>query len=107
PAQPRASPALPVYSRRPKQAAVPPTAPVAPAAPAPVPRGAIAVPPTVNQHSMTTRAKDGFRIPSLYHAAPLSPVPKTFRGALADPNWRAVMEEEHAALLQNQTWDLV
>jgi len=56
---------------------------------------------------MTTRAKDGFRVPSLFHAAPLSPVPKTFRGALADPNWRAAMEEEHAALLQNQTWDLV
>jgi len=54
-----------------------------------------------------TRAKDGFRVPVLYHAAPLSPVPKTFRSALADPNWRAAMEEEHTTLLQNQTWDLV
>jgi len=61
----------------------------------------------VNRHHMTTRAKDGFHVPSLFHAAPLSPVPKTFRDALADPNWRAAMEEEHAALLQNQTWDLV
>jgi hypothetical protein len=56
---------------------------------------------------MTTRAKDDFCVPSLYHAAPLSSVPKTFRGALADLNWRAAMEEEHAALLQNQTWELV
>jgi hypothetical protein len=42
-----------------------------------------------------------------FHAAPLSPVPKTFRSALADPNWRAAMEEEHSALLKNHTWDLV
>jgi hypothetical protein len=32
---------------------------------------------------------------------------KTFRGGLADPNWRAAMEEEHRALLQNSTWGLV
>ena len=35
------------------------------------------------------------------------PIPKTFRSALADLNWRAAMEEEHGALLQNHTWDLV
>jgi len=34
-------------------------------------------------------------------------VPKTFRSTFADPNWRAAMEEEHAALLKNHTWDLV
>ena len=45
-------------------------------------------------------------MPSIYHAVPLSPLPKTFRSALADPNWRAAMEE-HSALLQNCTWDLV
>jgi hypothetical protein len=56
---------------------------------------------------MVTRAKDGFRVPVLYHAVPLSPVPKTFRSALADPNWRAAMEEEHTTLLQNKTWDLI
>ena len=37
----------------------------------------------------------------------LSPVPKTFRNGLADPNWRAAMEDEFAALLQNGTWDLI
>jgi hypothetical protein len=56
---------------------------------------------------MTTRAKAGFRQPVLYHATPLSPIPKTFRSALADPNWQAAMEVEHDALLANKTWDLV
>jgi hypothetical protein len=56
---------------------------------------------------MVTRAKAGFRVPALFHAAPLSPIPKTFRGDLADPNWRAAMEDEYATLLQNHTWDLV
>jgi histone deacetylase 1/2 len=60
-----------------------------------------------NQHPMMTRAKLGFRQPTVFHAVPLSLVPKTFRSALADPNWRAAMEEEHAALLKNHTWDLV
>ena len=55
---------------------------------------------------MGTRSKSGFRMPAAYHVVPLSPVPKTFRSALANPNWRAAMEE-HNALLQNHTWDLV
>jgi histone deacetylase 1/2 len=56
---------------------------------------------------MTTRAKDGLRFPALYNSMALSPVPRTFRSALADPNWRAAMQEEYTALLQNNTWDLV
>ena len=39
----------------------------------------------------------------LHHSA----ISKTYRSALADPNWRAAMVEEHDALLQNHTWDLV
>jgi len=35
----------------------------------------------------------------LYHAAPQSPMLKTFRSALANPNWQAAMAEEHGALL--------
>ena len=56
---------------------------------------------------MTTRAKHGIRLPAVYHVAPLSLLPKTFHSALADPNWRAAMEEEFRALQQNSTWELV
>ena len=101
------------YSRRPRPppaapAPATPTAPAlaVPAAPspapteaAPLPKGVVPVPPVANQHSMGTRSKSGFRMPAAYHVVPLSPVPKTFRSALADPNWRAAMEEEHSALL--------
>jgi hypothetical protein len=52
---------------------------------------------------MATRAKSGFRMPVAYHVASLPPVPKTLCCALADCNWRAAMEEEHSALLQNHT----
>ena len=37
----------------------------------------------------------------------VSPVPSSVRDALSDPHWRHAMEEEYAALLANQTWDLV
>jgi len=95
-----------VYTRR-ITAATPADPAPALVAPAPLPKGAVPVPPVVNQHSMVTRAKQGFRQPTLYHAAPLSPIPKIFRSALADPNWRAAMEDEYGALLQNSTWDLM
>ncbi|WVZ79627.1 hypothetical protein U9M48_027185, partial [Paspalum notatum var. saurae] len=73
----------------------------------PLPKGAVPIAPVVNQHQMSTRGKLGFRQPALFHATSLSPVPRTYRAALADPHWRAAMEKEHAALLQNNTWDLV
>lgn len=45
---------------------------------------------------MSTHTKRGIHFPALYHAAPLSPIPRTYcKGALADPNWWASMEEEH------------
>jgi hypothetical protein len=56
---------------------------------------------------MVTRAKHGLLFPAAYTAGPISPIPKTFRAALADPNWRAAMEDEYRALLSNNTWDLV
>ena len=55
---------------------------------------------------MTARAKQMFLQPVLYHAAPQSPMLKTFRSALANPNWQAAMEE-FRALQQNSTWELV
>lgn len=71
------------------------------------PKGAVVVPPVVNQHRMTTRAKLGFRLPALFHTALSSLIPKSFHSALADPNWWVAMEDEHATLLRNNTWDLV
>uniref|UniRef100_A0A0E0E2C1 Reverse transcriptase Ty1/copia-type domain-containing protein n=1 Tax=Oryza meridionalis TaxID=40149 RepID=A0A0E0E2C1_9ORYZ len=64
----------------------------------------------INDHTMVTRAKAGVHRPVQpfnLHAASLSPVPRTYRAALADPNWRAAMEEEYTALLANRTWGLV
>ena len=37
----------------------------------------------------------------------VSPVSSSVRDALADPHCRRAMEEVYAALLANQTWDLV
>jgi hypothetical protein len=99
-----------VYSRRitvPAVAAPPPTATSSSSAPPQLPPGAIPVSPVVNHHRMTTRAKLGFRQPALFHAVALSPVPRTYRTALADPRWRQAMEEEFSALQSNNTWDLV
>jgi elongation factor P hydroxylase len=44
-------------------------------------------------------------------ATTTSPTPSlissSVRAALADPNWRAAMEDEYEALMSNGTWDLV
>mgnify|MGYP000950007185 CR=1 FL=1 len=92
-----------VYSRRPRA-----PAPVLDGPPS-LPKGIVAVPPVSNEHSMATRAKTGYRMPlrPILHATAPSPIPKTYHSALADPHWRAAMVEEHDALLQNHTWDLV
>lgn len=59
---------------------------------------------------MVTRGRRGFRQPTVQfdlHAALLSPVSKTLRSALADPNWRDAMTDELSALLSNNIWGLV
>jgi hypothetical protein len=56
---------------------------------------------------MTTHGKRGLRFPTLFEASVLSLVPRSYRAALADPNWRTAMEEEYSALLDNKTCDLV
>jgi hypothetical protein len=56
------------------------------------------VTPPVNPHRMVTRAKDGFRMatqPFAFTASTPSPIPSSVRAALADPNWRAAMEDEY------------
>lgn len=73
----------------------------------------VPIPPVVNAHTMTTRGKQGISQPkqildlSVINPADVSPLPKTYRGALSDPNWNAAMVEEFSALTTNQTWDLV
>jgi hypothetical protein len=70
--------------------------------------------PLENPHWMVTRAKDGFRVlpdrlildATITSPTP-SPIPSFIRTALADPNWRATMEDEYGALMSNGTWDLV
>jgi hypothetical protein len=37
----------------------------------------------------------------------LSPIPSSASAALADPHWRATMEEEYETLISNETWELV
>jgi hypothetical protein len=68
------------------------------------------VTPPVNPHRMVTRAKDGFRMatqPFTFTASTPSPIPSSVRAGLADPNWRATMEDEYGALMSNETWELV
>jgi hypothetical protein len=69
------------------------------------------VPVPKNDHPMRTRGKSGFRIPTTrlnLHVSPtLSPIPKTYKTALLDPNWATAMKDEFTALLENQTWQLV
>jgi hypothetical protein len=73
-----------------------------------LPPGALSIPPVDNTHGMTTRGKAGYQQPRLaLHTEVLSPAPRSRRDALACPHWRRAMEEEHAALLDNHTWDLV
>jgi hypothetical protein len=64
------------------------------------------VTPLVNPHRMVTRAKDGFRMatkPFTFSASTSSPIPSSVCAALADPNWRAAMEDEYGALMSNGT----
>jgi hypothetical protein len=62
---------------------------------------------------MVTRAKDGFRLPrdrltlvATASSSPPSTIPTSVRATLADPNWRATMEE-YGDLMSNGTWELI
>jgi hypothetical protein len=62
---------------------------------------------------MTMWTKRGFRLLAnrltmlATLASTLSPVPSSIHAAHVDPNWHHAMEEEFAALIANNTWDLV
>jgi hypothetical protein len=70
----------------------------------------IVIQPVTNVHSMCTRGKAG--IPQLVdrlnlHAVLMSPLPRSVRDALSEPNWRSAMQAEYYALIVNDTWSLV
>jgi hypothetical protein len=61
---------------------------------------------------MITRARAGIYKPNPKYAmaataAPISPVPRSVRQAVKDPNWYAAMKQEYDALQANKTWTLV
>jgi hypothetical protein len=74
----------------------------------------VPITPIENSHRMITRGKTGFRVVLdrlVLNAATPSPtsslIPSSAHAALADPHWRAAMEEEYGALISNGTWELV
>jgi hypothetical protein len=107
---PRAWSTSPIaYTHRPRQPVTP-----SPMTPPRHPTTAVPVTPLVNPHPMGTWAKDSFRLPrdrltlvTTASSSPPSVIPTSVRAALADPNWRAAMEEEYGALMSNGTWELV
>jgi hypothetical protein len=74
------------------------------------PMKAVPVAPPVNPHPMIVRA---FQLPInrltllATSVSTLSLVPSSVHVSLIDPNWHHAMEEESAALIANNTWDLV
>jgi hypothetical protein len=74
----------------------------------------VLVAPPDNPHWMIPRGKTGFKVvpdcPVLTAATSSptpSPIPSSTRATLADPHWRAAMEDEYRALISNGTWELV
>jgi hypothetical protein len=63
---------------------------------------------------MITRGKTGFKVvhdhlvlTAVAYSPAASPIPSSARAALADPHWRAAMEDEYGALISNGTWELI
>jgi hypothetical protein len=102
------------------------TAPAVPAQPAtavtvqPVPATAVAassIPPPLTSSRPVTRLQTGslkpvdrYGFPPAAHVVTVSttsPIPRDYRGGLADPQWREAMAEEHKALVETNTWRLV
>jgi hypothetical protein len=74
----------------------------------------VPVTPPDNPHRMITRDKTGFRVvpgrlilTAATSSLTPSPIPSSAHAALADPHWRAAMEEEYGAMISNGTWELV
>jgi hypothetical protein len=63
---------------------------------------------------MITRGKTGFKVvpdrlvlTAATSSPTSSPIPSFARAMLADSHWRAAMEDEYEALINNETWELV
>jgi hypothetical protein len=70
----------------------------------------VSITPVANAHPMRTRGKIGMAQPVdrlNLHAVSMSPLPRSVRDALSDPNWHSAMQAEYDALLANDTWSLV
>ena len=67
--------------------------------------------PPVQPERRITRTQSGaipvMRYVGLFATTTPSPLPSSYRGGLADPNWRAAMAEEYQTLIDNGTWRLV
>ena len=64
------------------------------------------------RHPMVTRGRAGIHKPNPKYAMaasqePISPIPKSVRSTVKDPNWYAAMKLEFDALQANRTWTLV
>jgi hypothetical protein len=66
--------------------------------------------PPENPHRMITRGKSDFRVvpdhlilTAMTSSSTPFPIPFSARAVLADPHWRAAMEEEYGALISNGT----
>jgi hypothetical protein len=70
----------------------------------------IVIQPVTNVHSVRTRGKAGIAQPVdrlNLHVVPMSPLPRSVRDALSEPNWRSAMQAKYDALIANDTWSLV
>ncbi|GJY83348.1 ribonuclease H-like domain-containing protein [Tanacetum coccineum] len=61
-------------------------------------------------HPMVTRSRVGTTRPNpryAGHVSTISPLPRSYKEAFNDPNWRNAMFDEYNALIKNKTWTSV
>ncbi|XP_071683600.1 uncharacterized protein [Lolium perenne] len=113
--QPSPATSLSSHARGPGASSSPPSTPASDASSAPAgastvqPDAAAAPPPRPH-----TRLQQGIRQPKKYTDDTVrygmlasSGEPRNLPAALNDPHWRAAMQEEYNALMENKTWTLV
>nr|GEW28438.1 ribonuclease H-like domain-containing protein [Tanacetum cinerariifolium] len=66
--------------------------------------------PTVSIHPMVTRSHVETTRPNPHytgHVSTISPLPRSYKEAFNDPNWRNAMFDKYNALIKNKTWTSV